>query len=326
MLTSRSRRHLLAGVASIALFPGTTLAADLPFFTSPPPIQVPPSSNFTFELFTGYLVGSVEQNAFNCCGEKFAHTRWKISDAGIVGATVSYRWNSFDLRLSGWTLAWSGVSSESYTDAIVCDRGCRTRLNWRNDKAKLPRMYQIDASVGYNFYENAGFILTGLAGYRYLRVGLNEIGGLVEPSGVLGDLSALPMSSAYDLWWHTPYVGLGAAYDGGSYRLMAEIIASPFAIGGDRARMNNVTADASFIYHTSFLSKADYQTWMAGATLGGEIRLADQIFLTGKAQYQYYEPDRSKSAIQGICCGAVPATQSGELSALTLTVGLKAFF
>ncbi len=326
MLTSRERKLFLSSVAAVVLLPSTALAADLPWITEKPRPQAPLSSNFSLEVFTGYLTGTVEQAAYNCCGEQFAHTRWKIDNAGIVGATLGYRWDWLDLRLSGWTVAWSGNSSDSFTDAIICDLGCRTRVNWRNDKAKLPTMYQIDASIGINIYQDTSFTLSGLAGYRYLRVGLKDRGSHALSNEVLGDLSDLPLSSSYDQWWHTPYIGIGASYDGGSYRLMAEVIGSPIVFASDRARMNSIAADQNFIYYSNYISEADYQTWMVGTTIGGEVRLTDALALTGKAQYQYYEARKDKATIKGACCGTVAASQSGDLSALTLTVGLKASF
>lgn len=326
MITSSSRNLFLSSVAAIILLPGTTLAADLPWIPESPQPQAPLSSSFSIEVFTGYLTGTIEQSAYNCCGEKFAHTKWKIDNAGIVGATLAYRWDWLDLRLSGWTVGWSGNSSDSFTDAIICDLGCRTRVKWRNDEAKLPAMYQIDASIGIRIYQDASFVLTGLAGYRHLRVGLKDRGGHALPNDVLGDLSDLPLSSAYDQWWHTPYVGIGAQHDGAGYSLMAEVIGSPIVFANDRARMIGIEADQSFIYYSNYVSEADYNTWMIGATVGGEVRLTEAFALTGKAQYQYYEAKKDKATVKGACCGMIPASQSGDLSAFTLTVGLKASF
>ncbi|PVE21499.1 hypothetical protein DC522_26240 [Microvirga sp. KLBC 81] len=78
---------------------------------------------------------------------------------------------------------------------------------------------------------------------------------------------------AYQQWWHTPYVGLGATYATGSWRVTREVITSPFVVAEDKDHHNQ----------WDLLFTEDFAPdWKVGLSLGAEYAVSVRLSLTAK--------------------------------------------
>ncbi len=101
---------------------------------------------------------------------------------------------------------------------------------------------------------------------------------------------------AYQQWWHTPYVGLGATYAAGSWRVTGEVITSPFVVAEDKDHHNQ----RDLLFTEDFAPD-----WMVGLSLGAEYAVSVRFSLTTKRGCL------SSQAFTSGACGSRHCRQSG---------------
>jgi outer membrane protease len=118
--------------------------------------------------------------------------------------------------------------------------------------------------------------------------------------------------------WQTPYVGLGATYNGENWTVSAEVIGSPFVIS--RARDNHVMRD------TIFTDDLD-MSGMVGLSAGLEYRFSPVFSLAGRIEYQKYFEAKGGTVIRDNTAGTITRVgkpgAGADSDSLLLSVGVK---
>ncbi|MCB5174886.1 omptin family outer membrane protease [Microvirga lenta] len=303
-------------------------AADLATRSAPLPLPVLAAGPFfSAEIYGGYLTGQAREYVYNVPGNgsKLSQLNWQIDNAAILGARLAYRpldWLS--LRANGWTIVASDNAMDDF-DWMAGYMGFDSWSEWSHSSdTTLAKGYQIDLGAAARFYQSGPFELSALAGYRFMTFKMNAYGGHYIYSSENGfrDLTGVfpdRLGIAYQQWWHTPYLGLGASYSAGPLKVNAEFIASPFVMSSDKDHHNlrNIVFEERFS-----------PDWMVGVTLGAEYALTDTVSLTGQAEYQNFFEAKGGSLMFDGGQGRVEKTPKpaagGDISTLMLSVGLKA--
>ncbi|HZH51916.1 MAG TPA: omptin family outer membrane protease [Microvirga sp.] len=302
-------------------------AADLAIRSAPLP--VPASSRlFSAEIYGGYLTGLAREYVYRVPGDGslVSQLNWQIDHAAIVGGRLTYQpWDWLSLRANGWTIVGSDNAMDDY-DWLAGYLGFDSWTNWsHSEDTRLAKGYQIDLGTAARFYQAGPFELSALAGYRFMTFKMNAYGGHYIYPGRDGSFRTATgffpdrLGIAYQQWWHTPYLGVGASYASGPLKVTAEFITSPFVMSSDKDHHN--LRDIVFKERFS-------PNWMVGVTLGAEYALTDSISLTGRAEYQNFFEAKGGSLMidraQGVVVKTPEPGAGGDISTLMLSVGLKA--
>jgi outer membrane protease len=221
------------------------------------------------------------------------------------------------------------VASDNAQDDFDWLAGFRDFDSWshwsHSAVTEIPKAYQIDARAGARLYQLGAVEISGLLGYRFLTLKMNDFGGhyIYSENGGFrnrtGTFERGKLGIAYQQWWHTPYLGVATSYAGDSFKLTAELMGSPLAMAHDKDHHNN----RSLVFKERFSP-----SWMVGATLSAELSLTSKVSVTARADYQKYFEAKGGTHILDGASGALqrlPKPAAGaDFDALALTVGLRA--
>jgi outer membrane protease len=319
----------VSAVALLSFASASSHAADLAIQPVSAPL-VPVAANMVFsaEVFGGYLTGLAREYVYQVPGNgtKLSQLNWQIDNAAVLGARFTFQpWDWLSLRTGGWTTVASDNAMDDF-DWMNGYNGFDSWTDWSHSQdTELTKAFQIDASAAARIYQSGPFELSALAGYRFMTLKMNEYGGhyIYSANGgfrnAVGNFDPNELGIAYQQWWHTPYLGIGAAYTAGATKLHAEVIASPFVMSHDKDHHNM----RNLVFKEQF--DAD---WMVGVTVGAEYALTDTISLMGRAEYQKYFEALGGSTMTDAGSGTTEFTPKpaagGDINTLMLTVGLKA--
>jgi plasminogen activator len=154
---------------------------------------------------------------------------------------------------------------------------------------KLAKALQGDVSAAASFYGDDSFGLSAIAGYRYMTMKWDARGGSYlystnawrDTSGTFPDQTGI----AYQQWWQTPYLGLGATMSVDELSVTGEAIAGFTTKSQDK----DYHALRTTLFEDKFGSSR-----MWGGTLGVEYRLSPLLSAVGRVEYQrYFEAEAS---------------------------------
>ena len=133
------------------------------------------------------------------------------------------------------------VASSNAQDDFDWLAGYLTFDSWthwsHSGEARLPKAYQLDFSAAAGAWQIGPVEISGLVGYRFLTLKMNDYGGhyIYSQNGgfrnVIGEFEPGKLGIAYQQWWHTPYLGLSTTYVGESFKLSAEADREPVRDG-----------------------------------------------------------------------------------------------
>jgi outer membrane protease len=314
----------LAAAFAAFLIPTLGHAADVTRATSAPVFA---GSSLSVEIYGGYLTGTAGEYVYNVPGNgtKLSQLNWQIDNAAILGGRLTYRpFDWLNLRLGGWSVVASGNAQDDF-DWFRGYNGFDSWTDWSHSGVtEIAKAYQIDVSAAARLHQFGSVEISGLAGYRFLTLKMNDFGGhfIYSTNGGfrndVGTFDPNELGIAYQQWWHTPYLGVGAIYSGEKFKLTAELIGSPLVMARDKDHHNS----RNLVFKERFTP-----SWMLGATLAVEYALSAQVALTARADYQRYFEARGGTDILNGESGRLerlpkPAA-GGDFDALALTMGLK---
>jgi outer membrane protease len=271
-----------AGALALIISPITVRAADLsevrpgPFFAT---------SGISAELFAGRLSGQSRELVYNVPGDrsKLSQLNWQIDSAAVIGGSIDYQvLHGFELKARGWVHASSDNRLDDF-DWLSGYQGFEswTDLSHYND-TRIAKAFQLDLAGAARVFAAGPVAVTASLGYRFETVKWNAYGGsyLYSTNGFRDDVGSFPadeISIAYQQWWHTPYLGLGASYRAGPLVLAAEVIGSPLVVVHDRDN------------HVESLFKEDFRpTKMVGASISAELKVGPNTSLLARAEAEQY--------------------------------------
>ncbi len=319
-MTSSTSRFLVAVLA--ALLPARALAGSL---FSDDPATLFRGETISIEPLVGYLRGTSGEYVYNVpgSGSKLSQLDWSIQ-ALAVGGRVAVR-PFDDLTLRG--RIWATVASDGSMTDYDWLGGYRGHDSWthrsKSPDTDLGRAWQGDVSAAYKLYDSDDLALTGIAGFRHYSVKYNARGGSYIYSTAafrdsVGMLPAGQLGIAYQQWFDTPYVGVGAVYNTADWTVSTEIIGSPFVMSRDK--------DYHALRTTLFREDFD-MSGMLGASAGLEYRLSPVFSIAGRVEYQKYFEARGGTKIFNGSTGqalTVPKPGAGaDADTLLLSLGVK---
>ena len=313
-------RSILPALALLAAG-GTAQAADL--FTAEPAALLRGES-FTAEAFAGYLSGTAREYVYaNTPGrEKLSQLNWR-TDAFAVGGRVAYRANDWlTARARGWSTV-AGSSDMTDYDWLGGYNGMNSWTHRSISPSNTAKAWQLDGSLAATFYDTGDFAFSAIAGYRYLTTKWNAQGGSYiysendfrDASGTFPNQKVV----AYQQWWSTPYLGIGASTSLGDWSFSGELIGSPFVMASSRD--HHVLRD--------LVIRDKYGlSGMVGASASAEYRLSPVMSLTGRVEYQNYLDARGTGRYADGGSGTVmvyPSPLKGaDSETLLVSLGIKA--
>jgi outer membrane protease len=238
------------------------------------------------EPFVGYLRGTSTENVYDPTSRRYKVSQldWNV-DAVTVGGRVALR------PLDGLTLRghfWTAVAS----DGAMTDRdwlgGSQGSNNWTHRSihpdTRIPKAWQADVSAAYAFYQDNDVAVAALAGFRHYEVRYRANGGsyVYSQNGfrdLSGNFTPGQLGIAYQQWWDTPYIGMGAYYRSDDLSVSTELYGSPFTFTRDK--------DYHALRYTIF--KENFSTTgMVGANLTVEYKITPMISIAGRLDYTRY--------------------------------------
>lgn len=282
----------------------------------------------TIEPFVGYLRGTSTENVYDPANKKskISQLDWN-AQALTLGGRAAWR------PLDGLTVRgrfWTAVSS----DADMTDRdwmllyGYQGRDSWTHQSlhpdTKVPKAWQGDISAAYTFIEAGDVAIAALAGYRHYEVKYRAYGGSYIYSvnsyrDEIGSFVPGQMGIAYQQWWDTPYLGIGAYYRSNDFSLSTEIYGSPISY----VRSQDYHALRSLVFKDNFTPSG-----MVGANIGIEYQITPMVSLTGRLDYTKYIEAKGGTKIYDTVSGQVARspkpTAGAEADTLSLSLGVKA--
>ncbi len=318
-----ARSVALAALAAVFGLPAPSdgLAADL-FGADVAPLLR--TETFAVEATVGYLRGTSREYVYNSGGEKVSQLDWRIDKAAVAGGRLTFRpleWLS--VRARGWT----NIDAESMMRDYDWLAGYHGFDSWTHRSVHpdtdLTRAMQGDLSVAAWFWEDQGFALSAIAGYRYMTQKWEASGGsyVYSVSGFRDRSGTFPdqLAISYQQWWQTPYAGFGMSYAVDDLVVTGEIVASYWV----KARARDHHALRDLVFDDAFSSSP-----MVGATVGAEYRLSQSFSAVGRVEYQRYFEAEGRTKITNVANGSVvrvPRPAAGADSETTLfSLGLKA--
>lgn len=287
---------------------------------------MPSGETISVEPFVGYLRGTSTEYVNNTANPKLRLSRldWNV-DAVTVGGRVAVR------PIDGLTVRgrfWAAVAADAEMKDFDWFSGYAGAKSWthrsEHPDTQVPKAWQADVSVAVNLIEAEDVTLTGIAGFRHYNVKYRANGGSFVYSekafrDTTGTFPAGQLGIAYEQWWDTPYIGLGAFYRADEISVGAEVIGSPFVMARDKD------------YHSlrSTLFKETYApSGMMGAAVSAEYHLTSSVSLVGRLEYQrYFEahgPTKMYDGATGTFRRFPKPAGGAEADALTVTAGVKA--
>lgn len=233
----------------------------------------------------GYLRSVSTENVYDPVNRsKISQLDWK-AQALTLGARAAVRpLENVTLRGS----IWAAVAS----DADMRDRdwmfGYQRNDYWSHQSlhpnTRVSKAWQADVSAAYRFFESGDVAVSALAGYRHYDIKYRANGGsyIYSVNGfrdVAGVFNPDQLSISYRQQWDTPYLGLGAYYQGKTLSLAAEVFGSPVSFGRDR--------DYHALRHTLFTEKFT-PSGMIGANIAVEYPITSALSLVARADYTKY--------------------------------------
>jgi plasminogen activator len=142
---------------------------------------------------------------------------------------------------------------------------------------------QGDVSVAAWLWDDEGFALSVIAGYRHMVLKWAAYSGsyLYSVSAFRDTAGTLPYQLAitYQQWWPTPYAGFGLSYAVDDLVVTGEVIGS----GLVNARAKDYHALRDILFEDKFSP-----SFMVGATVGVEYRFSEAWSAVGRVEYQRY--------------------------------------
>jgi outer membrane protease len=278
-----SRLRLISALVGLLGLSTSSLASGL---FSEEPQALLRGETISIEPFVGYLRGTSGEYVYNSArpGQKLSQLDWSVN-ALAVGARVAVR-----------PLDWLTVRGRFF--ATVASDGSMTDYDWLagyfgrdswthksvSPDTNLGRAWQGDVSVSAAYYSDEDLALTVIGGFRRYDVKYSSRGGsfIYSVNGFRDTVGNLPgdrIGIAYRQVWDTPYLGLGAFYNGENWSVSAEVIGSPFVMSRDK----------DFHALRNIIFKEDFDTTgMVGLNAGVEYRLTPLLSLAGRVEYTRY--------------------------------------
>jgi plasminogen activator len=322
-MSARIRFLLLAGsaIAISAGAAGEGVAADLFGGDVAPLLR---TETLAVEATVGYLRGTSREYVYDARGAKLSQLNWRIDNGSVAGGRVTFRpldWLS--VRARGWTKIDADSMMKDY-DWLAGYIGFESWTHRSvHPDTDLTKAMQGDLSVAAWFWEDQGFSVGAIAGYRYMTMKWETHGGSYvysvsrfrDASGSFPD----QLGIAYQQWWQTPYLGLGLSYAVDDLVVTGEVIGS----GWVSARAKDYHALRDLVFEDTFSSSP-----MIGASVGVEYRVSPMWSATGRVEYQKYFEAEGTAKITNEATGAVvrlPKPAAGADSENTLvSLGVKA--
>lgn len=315
-------KRLIVVSILVASFASPSLAETSLFGEADVPLR---GDTVSAEPFVGFLRGTAGEYVYSAANPKtkISQLDWSVNTL-VVGGRLAVR--PFDnLTLRG--RFWASVSSDGDMKDYDYFGGFYGKDSWTHKSThsdtRLGRTWQADGSVAWAYYGGPDLALTAIAGFRHYQVEYNAYGGsyLYSTSAFRdtpGSFSPGELGISYRQTWQTPYVGLGAAYNGPNWAVSAEVIGSPFVMARDR--------DYHALRTTLFKGELE-TTSMVGFSAGMEYRLSDMFSISGRLDYQYFLQARGGTTIVDGSTGIVtrvPSPSAGaDADMLTFTLGAK---
>jgi len=282
------------------------------------------SDTLALEASLGYLRGTSKEYVYNARGGKLSQLDWRIDGAAVGGGRLTFRpleWLSVRAR------AWATIDADNMMKDYDWFAGYLGFNSWTHRSVhpdtELTKGMQGDLSVAAWFWEDRGFALSAIAGYRYMTMKWKAYGGSFlysvstfrDTAGTFSD----QLGIAYQQWWQTPYLGFGLSYAVDDLVLTGELIGS----GWVNARAKDYHALRHLSFEDTFSSSP-----MIGATVGVEYRLSQSWSATGRLEYQKYFEAEGGTEITNEVTGAVvriakPAAGADSENTL-MSLGFKA--
>ncbi len=323
-MSVRGARLVICLAGTVGLLASQTEASASDLFSSEPGSSLRGES-ISVEPIIGYLRGSSGEYVYNTSNrnQKLSQLDWNIN-ALAVGGRVAIRpldWLTVRGRL--WATVSSGGDMTDY-DWLA---GYFGKDSWTHRSVhpdtELAKAWQGDVSLAMSYYADEDLALTVLAGYRHYDVKYNSRGGSFVYSSfafrdTVGSFPDGQLAITYRQVWQTPYLGLGANYNGENWTVGVEVIGSPFVMA--RTRDNHV------LRNTVFTDDFD-MSGMVGVSAGVEYRFSPILSVTGRVEYQKYFETKGGTTIQDNSTGTVvrvPKPGAGaDSDSLLLSVGVK---
>lgn len=280
---------------SLAVVSSSAKGSDL-FDTEPAALLR--TDTFSAEINAGYLSGTAQEYVYDTSTKgnpKLSQLTWDLGNTFALGGRVAFRpldW--LTVRVRGWAAVTGNGGMQDY-DWLYGYHGPNSYSHISSSPdTDVAKAWQGDVSLAAAYYRDEQLALTVIGGFRHFDVKWNAKGGSYnyyigspyQYSGVLPNQIGI----AYEQWWDTPYLGLGAFYNEGDWTLSLEGIGSAFAMSRDQD------------YHAlrTLLIKGNYdQTAFAGVTAGLEYKVSSLISLAGRVEYQKYFETKGEAKYLG---------------------------
>jgi plasminogen activator len=317
-------RSLTLSATALALLAAAPAARAADLFTAEPAALLRTES-LTAEAFAGYLTGTAREYVYNVPGDgkKLSQLDWRMNGFAL-GGRVAYRPTDWlTARIRGWSTV-AGSSDMTDYDWMGGYYGMNSWTHRSISSTDTAKAWQIDGSLAASLYESDDLSFSAIAGYRYMTSKWNATGGSYVYSvndfrDTAGLLPADRLGIAYQQWWSTPYLGVGASTTLGDWSFSGEIIGSPFVMSRDKDHH----ALRALVFTEKFALSS-----MIGTSASVEYRLSPVMSLTGRVEYQNYLGATGSTRIADGNTGAVshyPRPSGGaDAETLLVSLGVKA--
>jgi plasminogen activator len=269
------------------------------------------------EASVGYIRGTSREYVYDARGAKLSQLDWRVDHGAVAGGRLTFRplgWLS--VRARGWTK----VDADNLMKDYDWFAGYLGFDSWTHRSVhpdtELTTGVQGDVSVAAWLWDDGGFALSVIAGYRHMVLKwaaysgsyLYSVSAFRDTAGTLPDQLAI----TYQQWWQTPYAGFGLSYAVDDLVVTGEVIGS----GLVNARAKDYHALRDILFEDKFSP-----SFMVGATVGVEYRFSEAWSAVGRVEYQRYFEAEGRTKITDGATGAVirlPRPAAGADSENTL--------
>ena len=278
---------------------------------------------FAAEASLGYIRGTSREYVYDARGTKLSQLDWRIDDGAVAAGRLTFRpldWLSVRAR------GWAKIDADNLMKDYDWFAGYLGFDSWTHrsihSDTELTKGLQGDLSVAAWFWDDEGFALGVIAGYRYMTLKWDAYGGsyIYSVSAFRDTAGTFPdqLGITYQQWWQTPYIGFGLSYSVDDLAVTGEVIGS----GWVKANAEDHHVLRDLVFEDKFS-----QSLMIGATVGAEYRFSEAWSAVGRVEHQrYFEAEGGTKIIHQTSGLAIqlPKPAAGAASENTLvSLGAK---
>jgi plasminogen activator len=276
------------------------------------------------EASLGYIRGTSREYVYDAQGARLSQLDWRIDHGAVAAGRLTFRpldWLSVRAR------GWAKIDADNMMKDYDWFAGYLGFDSWTHRSlhadTELTKGLQGDVSVAAWFWQDQGFALGAIAGYRHMTLKWEAYGGSYiysvsafrDTAGTFSDQLVI----TYQQDWQTPYIGFGLSYSVDDLVVTGEVIGS----GWVKARATDHHVLRDLVFEDQFS-----KSLMIGATAGVEYRFHEAWSGVGRVEYQRYFEAEGNTKIIDQATGAtirLPRPAAGAASENTLvSLGVKA--